>query len=301
MQLRRLACGTALLVAGTLARPVRAGDATGAFAPYEDIVPVIADLTWHLKDDVYRFPPPQDPTGHDLYGLTLARLDAWEKRFPNRLRDVISFTRAETLERLGEYRRAADGYAKVAALPSPLAPRANDCRARAEAFAVAAALPETGSDIGERLTLVRRKLDAWDQLLTRYQATAFQPVVMVEIERLERIGATIVADHRDAIENGDATAERSLRFLIEKHADSKNLPSHILRLGDLYADLAREYVATHDRPLAFDPDEFTRRADRALDTYRKVATWDGAREKPEGQGHFAAFEAWKSITLARYR
>ena len=62
---------TAGLLVASLALPARAGDATGAFAPYEDLVEVLADLTWHLNDDVYRFPPPKDPTGHDLYQLTL--------------------------------------------------------------------------------------------------------------------------------------------------------------------------------------------------------------------------------------
>ena len=49
-----------------LVSPARAGDATGVFAPYEDVLEVLADLTWHLRDDVYRYPPPKDPTGHDL-------------------------------------------------------------------------------------------------------------------------------------------------------------------------------------------------------------------------------------------
>ena len=76
---------------------------------------------------------------------------------------------------------------------------------------------------------------------------------------------------------------------------------YVLRLGDLYADFAREYVATNDRQLAFNEDEFVTRADRALDTYHKVAVWDGVREKPEGQARFSALEAWKTATLQHYR
>ena len=41
-------------------------------------------------------------------------------------------------------------------------------------------------------------------------------------------------------------------------------------------------------------------SDRALDTYRKVATWDGSREKPEAQARFAAFDAYKTSVLSRY-
>ena len=89
--------------------------------------------------------------------------------------------------------------------------------------------------------------------------------------------------------------------MIEKHADSKPLSDHILRLADLYADLTRDYVEDHERPLAFEETEFVRRADLALDAYRKVAMWDGAPEKPEAQACFTAFDAYKTDVLARYR
>src|SRR3989442_1040311 len=187
-----------VLAAGLGGPPARAGDATGAFAPYEDLLEVLGDLTWHLRDDLYRFPPAKDPTGHDLYRLALSRLENWEKRYPGRL-----------------------------------------------------------------------------------------PAVVVR--------------NRRELQDGNLTAERALRFLVQKHADSRNLPEHILRLGDLYAEVARDYADAHGRPLTFEEDEFVQRADRALEMYRKVATWDGAPQKPEAQGRFAAFDAYKTSVLARYR
>jgi len=291
-----------VLAAGLLPPPAVAGDATGATAPYEDLVEVLATLTWHLRDDVYRFAPPKDPMGHDLYKLSLTRLESWEKRFPGRMRDVTTLGRAQALERLGDYQRSADAYGQVAAMSgSPLASRARADAERAHAFADAAALPETGEGVAEQLGPLRRKLDAWGALVEKYKDTPYEPVALVEEERLERATTRLVVEHRREIEKGDETAEKALRFLIQKHADSKNLPAHVLRLGDLYADLAREYVLQHDRPLGFNEEEFVSRTDRALDTYHKVATWDGAREKPEGQARFAALEAWKSATLAQYR
>lgn len=284
-----------------LAQPATAGDATGAFAPYEDVLEVVAELAWHLRDDVYRFPPPKDPTGHDVYRLSLHRLENWDKRFPGRLRDVTSFARAEALERLGGYAAARDLYTKVAALPSPLAARAAEGAARAGAFADAAAMPESGADLDGTLSALRAKLDAWAALLSRFGGTPFEPILLVEEERLERRTARLVVEHRRLLDNGAATAERSLRFLVEKHADSKLLPDHILRLADLYADLARDYAEEYARPLAFQETEFVRRADRALDTYRKVALWDGAPEKPEAQARFTAFDAYKTDVVARYR
>jgi len=301
MRMRLLALATALAVAAPLPA-ARAGDATGATAPYEDLIEVLATLTWHLRDDAYRFQPPKDPTGHDVFKLALTRLESWEKRFPGRMRDVTAFGRAQALEHLGEYQSAADAYGQVASVrDSPLAAKASEGAGRTRDFAAAAALPEGDDGIEEQLTALRRKLDAWGALVEKYKDTPAGSRALVEEERLERATTRLVVEHRRDLERGDETAEKALRFLIEKHADSKNLPAHILRLGDLYADQAREYVAAHERPLAFKEDEFLSRADRALDTYHKVATWDGAREKPEGQARFAAMEAWKGTTLARYR
>lgn len=301
MLLRRVLL-SAVLGGALLAVPARAGDATGAFAPYEDLVEVVAVLTWHLDDDTYRFPPAKDPTGIAVYGLTLTRLDSWQKRYPGKLTDVVGFARAQVLERLSEFGRARDAYAAVAAMPdSPLAEKARLAEARVAPFAAAAAMPEDGPDLNVRLANLRAKLDAWGELVERHAGTPYQTLALVEEERLERITARLVVENRQMLETGNDTAERALRFLIEKHAESKNLPAYVLRLGDLYADMARDYVETHDRPLEFEEDEFTKRTDRALETYRKVATWDGAREKPEGQARFAALETWKSATLARYR
>jgi hypothetical protein len=290
------------VAAGTLVPPARAGNATGAAAPYEDLVEVLATLTWHLRDDLYRFPAPKDPTGRDLFRLSLTRLESWEKRFPGRMRDVTAYGRAEALERLGEYKKAVDAYGQVAAIPgSPLAIKAKDAATRVQPLADAAALPEGGDGVEQQLGALRKKLDAWGALVASCEGKPCESLARVEEERLERATAGLVVDHRRDLEHGDETAEHARRFLIEKHADSKNLPAHVLRLGDLYADLAHEYLAAHDRPLDFDEDDFVREADRALETYHKVATWDGAKEKPEGQARFNAMEAWKSATLARYR
>jgi len=291
----------ALLIVLVVARAAPAGDATGAFAPYEDLLEVLADLTWHLRDDTYRFPPPKDPTGHDLYQLALRRLENWEKRYPGRLRDVTGFARAEALEHLGEYQPAADLYRQVAALPSPLAEPARRGAERAGVFAGAAALPEDAPEAAGALGALRRKLDAWGTVVARYGGTPWEPEALAEEERLEAMAARVVVEERRALEEGPTAAERALRFLVQKHADSKELPGHILRLADFYAELAREYVQSHERPLAFDEDEFVRQADRALDTYRKVSTWDGAREKPEAQARFAALDAYKTAVLGRYR
>src|SRR5690348_1569642 len=208
-----------LIVLVLLATPARGGDATGALAPYEDLLEVVADLTWHLHDDPYRFPPPKDPTGHDLFRLSVDRLQNWEQRYPGRLHDVTAFGRAEALEHLGEYGKAADLYEAVAKFPSPLADRARDGAERAHAFADAAALPEGDTDVDGGLAALRTKLDAWGKVVARYTGTPWESAALVEEERLERAAARLVVTHRRQLEDGNVDAEKALRFLVQKHAD----------------------------------------------------------------------------------
>lgn len=295
--------GLALAAALALlpALPARADKATGAYAPYEDVVEVIATLSWHLQDDVYRFQPPRDATGHDLYALCYDRLDAWQKRFPSRLPDVVTYSRAQALERLREYEKAADYYDEVAGMDSPLVEPARIAGRRARDFANAAGLSERAAELDARLAAIKRKLEAYAELIDRYRATPAESLALVEEERLEVMTAELVTSNRHLIDNGEDTAEQALRFLIKKHADSKNLPAHVLRLGQLYDERTRAYAAAHDRPLAFDAEEFSALADRGLDAYRKIATWDGAQEKPEAEGRFTALESYKSTTLERHR
>src|SRR5207249_2588860 len=190
-----------LLAAGLGGPPARAGDATGAFAPYEDLLEVLGDLTWHLR--------------HDLYRFALSRLENWEKRYPGRLRDVVGYARAEALERLGEYAKAADGYGRVVAEGSPLADQARTARERAASFAEAAALPEDGPDVDATLAALRRKLDAWGRLVERWTGTPYETPALVEEERLERAAAGVVVRNRTIVQDGTLTAERALRFLVQ--------------------------------------------------------------------------------------
>src|SRR5438876_4888989 len=205
----------ALLLVLAVARAAPAGDATGAFAPYEDLLEVLADLTWHLKDDAYRFPPPKDPTGHDLYQLALHRLENWEKRYPGRLRDVTGFARAEALEHLGEYRTAADLYRQVAALPSPLAEHARQGAERAGAFAEAAALPEDAPDVDGALVALRAKLDAWGKVVARQGGTPWEPAALAEEERLEGVAARLVRSEEHTSEL-QSPVHLVCRLLLEK-------------------------------------------------------------------------------------
>src|SRR5205809_4336998 len=174
--MRRHAIVLALLLgAGLAGPPARAGDATGAYAPYEDLLEVLGDLTWHLRDDLYRFPPPKDPTGHDLYRLALSRLENWEKRYPGRLRDVVGYARAEALERLGEYAKAADGYGRVVAEGSPLADQARRPRSGPPAFPEPPPLPGAGPAAAARPPALPRSPAAGGGRVGRWPGRPSEP------------------------------------------------------------------------------------------------------------------------------
>jgi hypothetical protein len=297
---RSLIVGLCLSLAVPLA--VQAKSTPAALVPYDDLLELLAVLAWHLDDDLYRYPPPKDPTGHDVFLLTLERLTGWEQRFPGRLRDVIDFATAQALERARAYAQAAEAYGRVAAMPhSELAPLADAARVRAADFARVDALPQRAAGLQAHLDVLQDKLDAWGELADRYPELPYAALAHVEEEHLEVITAELLVRNRHVIEDGPATAERALRFLVQKHAESQQLAMHVLRLADFYAADARRYAFAHDRPLDFDAAEFRRRTDRALDAYQKVATWDGSPERPEGRARFDALEAFKIARLERHK
>jgi hypothetical protein len=284
------------------ALPGEAKETPAALVPYDDLLEVLAVLTWHLDDDLYRFPPPKDPTGHDVFTLTLERLTGWAQRFPGRLRDVIGFATAQSLERSRAYAEAAETYSGVAAMThSELAPLADAARIRAADFARVDALPERAAGLQEQLDTLQFKLDAWAELAERYPELPYSALAHIEEERLEVIAADLLVRNRHLIEDGPATAEHALRFLVQKHGQSRRLATHVLRLADFYAADAHQYAFAHDRPLEFDAADFRRRTDRALDTYQKVATWDGSPERPEGRARFDALEAFKIERLELHK
>ena len=294
---RAVLVGLSLLAA----LPVRAAQTPAALAPYEDLLEVLAVLAWHLDDDLYRFPAPKAPTGHDVFTLTLRRLAGWEQRFPGRLRDVVDFARAQAFERSRAYEQARDAYGRVAAMShSELAHLADAARLRAADFARVDALPERAVDLQEHLDALHAKLDAWGEIGERYPDLPYAALARVEEERLEVMAAELLARNRHLVEDGPATTERALRFLVQKHGESQQLATHVLRLGDFYAGDARRYAVVHERPLDFDADDFRRRADLALDIYQKVATWDGSPARPEGRARFDALESFKIERLERY-
>lgn len=285
-----------VLVALMLPLAARAAE-DSAVGPYEDLLEVLAVHAWHLDDDLYRRPAPTDASGRNVFVVTLERLDGWQKRFPSRLSDVVEYARAQAFERLGAWEDAVRSYERVANMDgSPLAGPARAALAVARRFEAADALPEDGKSLQNVIDALDAKLDAWRAAATDDLDDAHRALAQVESERIEVHAASLLVRHRHAIADGDATAERALRALIERHPESKLLPRHVLRLADFYAAEAQEYADATDRPLDFDVAKFDGLVDRALDAYQKIASWDGIPEKPIASARFDATTSLRDAT-----
>jgi hypothetical protein len=280
--------------------PAGAAERQGPYAPYENLIEVLADFSRHLRDDLYRFPAPKDIVGRNLFAVTLERLENFRLLHPDEMPDVIGFASAEALVRLGRYAAAARAFEHVAALDSPLAKTAEAHLAEVTEIARVHALPEDGPDLETTLARMRAKLEAWDRLIVQTTGTPYEAICRREEEHAERRVLTTIIDSRAWLADGTETAIRSAAFLVTKHVDSRTAPTHVIQLGDLYADLAREYVVAHPEA-DFDQQVFRQRITRALEVYSRIAGLDGIPEKPEAQAKLAALQAYHDKVLSLRR
>lgn len=298
VQSRRSLVGLGLLV-WRLALPglCVAETRDGEYAPYENLVEVLADFARHLHDDLYRFPPPSDVTGGNLFAATLIRLDNFRTLHPTDMPDVVSFAKAEAYVRLGDYAKAERAFQAVADLDSPLRPLAEERGAIASAMARAAALPERTDTLEGRLASLRAKLDAWDTLVRENTGGTYDSPCRREEERIEeRLLATII-ENRAWLDGGADTAVGSAAFMIAKHSESANAAAHALRLADLQVALARACVGERTNG-EIDEAVFGEHVAAAMEIYARIASLDGVSEKGEAEGKLRALEVYRHTVLS---
>jgi hypothetical protein len=101
--------------------------------------------------------------------------------------------------------------------------------------------------------------------------------------------------------NGDVRAISELQRVSGRHPTSKNFNRHLLKLADLYAELAVEYSDGYPpESLLFDPVRFQELVEGASRLYEMVASRDGTPEKLEASRRLEAFLAF-SIRIDRDR
>jgi tetratricopeptide (TPR) repeat protein len=277
--------------------PAVAEERDGAYAPYENLIEVLADFARHLRDDLYRFPPPTDVTGGNLFAVTLTRLENFRTLHPTDMPDVVSFAKAEAYIRLGDYAKADRAFQAVARLESPLRPLALERGAVAAAMARAAELPERADTLEGRIASLRAKLDAWDTLVRDTDGGPYESVCRREEERIEgRLLATII-DNRAWLDGAADTAIGSAAFMVAKHSESAHAAAHALRLADLQAALARTCAGERTEG-KLDEVAFGAHVAAAMEIYARIASLDGIPEKAEAEGKLRALEAYRHTVLS---
>ncbi len=264
--------------------------------PTQDLLEVVAVVRLHVDDDTYRFPAARDYTGKNVFRVSFERLESLETAHPEKISsgyatDVVWFTKARALERIGEYDLAMRHYARVTELDSELADAARAgrdvnarlVRARALAPAAEATPEEAEAGYGRQ----RADLEA---LGVEVASSHWRYVVEEELERVDVADSGTLAAHAALDSRYEAAALERAQSLVQAHRGSKNHKRQLLALGDLYAAFSRRYAQKFPPPsLGFDPATFDEYAHGATRVYEVVAQQDGAVEKLEGVHKLEAF------------
>ncbi len=263
------------------------------YEPYENLLEIVSDIQRHANDNTYRFPPPRDPSGQNLYKASLIRLLNFEKIYPRRLPDVVNFSKGICLERVYNYAGAIEAFRKVTASNSPLKDQAEKKIATLKKFNSLENYSISKNNIGDYLTEMKFKLDSWEKLIEEVKGTPYEWLALEEEEKAEQQLAEFVAQNYMVLESGIESSLDIHRQLTIKHTLSKNINLHYLNWADFCVLLAKRYVEQSDpRSLDFDADTFNKTADAAIRLYSLVAQKDGAEEKIEALGKLQAFNAY---------
>jgi hypothetical protein len=263
------------------------------------VLEVVSLLRLHINDDTYRFPPARDFTAKNIYRAVFERLESLEEiheaKFQSGyLTGVILFAKGRALERIGEYELASQHYARVTDLDSVLAEDARRSQRVCERLSAARALrTEPALSPEEALRSFDRRTTLLAELLEEVEETHYRPVVREEIERADVDRARYFRARRSLDSRLEVLALQQYQRLVRRHRDSKLRNRHLLELGDLYAEMARDYAHRFQPPsLSFDPATFEEYAFGATRLYEAVAHQDGAVEKIEAARKLEAFLAF---------
>jgi tetratricopeptide (TPR) repeat protein len=273
----------------------------------ETLTLIVAALRVHLREDTYRYGHARTPDGRDIFEVSLWKLERLQ-----RLRSkpetelaagetyvdlVIEFGRARALERLRRYRAAGASYEQVAASGSMLAAQAWEGARVMRDFAEAAGsggAPVAG-EAAER-ELIDARIARWQTLVAEHRGTTYESLAREEAEAWEQLRVDWFERHA-SFDKALAACQR----LIERNADSKLDPSHLIRLGDLYASAARRQPS-RARLGADRPEQYEQLIDRAFAAYELAG--DGGRivgQRREANARIQALLAYHQGVVSRAR
>jgi tetratricopeptide (TPR) repeat protein len=259
------------------------------YVPAGNLLDIVKDFQRLAKEDTYRFPIPKDVTGVNIMKATLVRLDDYEKKNPGQFSDIVAYNKALALERLRDYDRAIALFRKAAETEGRLAPEAAKNAGVLETFQRILDKPLPAEDPFKYIAGLDEKVEAWNQLIQKYQGTPYEYLARVEEERIDRAKVAFVEANRYRLKEGNQIVILGYSQLITKHRQSKNIHRYLIDFGDFYAVLAKEYASQYDpEGLSFDFKTFDQFVRSGLKLYTEVAQVDGIVEKIEAQGKIEA-------------
>ena len=140
-----------------------------------------------------------------------------------------------------------------------------------------------------KLILLQSDPQGYHEIVQRIYSE-YQPFGGLEIERYDVRAREWYWKYRAAI--GAENALSFARHVATTHVDSRRVLEHLLRVGDMYAELARTTVAQADpADHTHDPALLRGLVREALAVYAEVAAVDGRPEREEARAAMVQLEA----------
>lgn len=298
----RVATAFVLFSAGGFLGGCQSTDPNAEFYPHVAVMSPINELEIHLSSDPYRYPPGTDLYGHNIFRVTLERLDNLDEAVGEQYDDILDFARGNCDERLGMWDEAAERWRSVAGAGTTLSSEANERLGRARRIAEAIAEPADAGSLDSYLTHSDGARALLEQMRREQPPYPYDSLLLVEIERLLVRKAHLLFENRLVSTEGAQRGLEVAEKLVEEHQASRLHGEHLLRLGEFSERLARDEALIADPAGArFDLDRWNQWIDVARSVYTRVGQMDGDPAKPEGQARLRGLDAYALRILERAR
>lgn len=230
----------------------------------DTLVEIVSELEMHLREDAYRYDRATTSDGRDVVSVALWKLERLQRLravSPPEWQNadlVLEFARARALTRLRHFDAALDAFERVAASGSILATPAFDAARTVQRFAAASAHADAALDVAD----IRARAMRWRALAAEHAGTGYESLALEEAEAWE----TLLVDQLERTQGAERALASCLRLIELNHA-SKLYSRHLIRLGDLYTDLARGSHARSRTSKSADLGPYEQLVDRALAAY----------------------------------
>ncbi|MBN1901873.1 hypothetical protein JW926_11175 [Candidatus Sumerlaeota bacterium] len=262
---------------------------TPAHQPYENLLTIAADCLHYLREDVYRFGYPRDASGRNAYKSFAIRFANYEKLYPDRYPEIVSFMRGRIWEKLGDYNQAAHYYNICAAMKGELSEAAEARWETALKFDRICGRNIRGTDAETYIEDSEARVAELALLIADSAGTDTCDLARLEKEKADVDLALFMQNNRHIIKDGVNRAIQKWKDIIEEHAESSRIQSHRIHLGDLYFALAREYASWKPpERIGFEWDMFEGFVMESQRYYYRASLEDGYPEKPEARAKLEA-------------